>query len=161
MDKDEIEKLCRKLIKEYDEYPKVDFKTLINLSKKEDKISFCKKISAIANTNIDEFENKGYLIIGAEKGKLIGEVKNLGKDSTSSSMHQIVNSYLEPNLKFQLRCFEDKDKGLWGVIEIPDDPKKRPINFQGVLKSLRYRKAMLLFEMGILPELQRQLKSKR
>ncbi|MFH0860505.1 MAG: ATP-binding protein [Candidatus Altiarchaeota archaeon] len=139
-DKSKIGVLCRKFIENYDEYTKVDFKSTLDLSSSENKAELCKLICAIGNSNSPKYDNIGYIILGAKRGELIGGINELAKDSTSASIRQIVASFLDYPVKFEILAFKDEVKGLWGAIEIFDDPQNRPLKFKRSVGTLGIKK---------------------
>ena len=57
---------CGRLIEEAEEYATVEFKRELKISSEEEKIKFCKTISAISNAYVLGDGKVGYLIIGAK-----------------------------------------------------------------------------------------------
>lgn len=135
MEKSELEALCRRLIEGGDEYTTVEFKSELNISTEDEKIKFCKTISAISNAYVSRDGKPGYLIIGAKPKELLGGVKEFSNHETTASIHEKTDAYLEPNPTYQIHTFRDEKKGLWGVIEIPDDPQHRPVTFKKSFKQ--------------------------
>jgi len=119
MSKTDLEKLIRKVIRKGDEYDKVESKSFYDLSQKKDRIRLVKCIAAIANSDDTYFENKGYIILGAKRGKLVGGFDALEKDATSANIQNWVRDYIDPKVKFSLERFKDSKLGWWGVIIIP------------------------------------------
>lgn len=119
MPKTELEKLIRKLIRKGDEYDKFDLKSSYDFSQKKDKIRLVKCIASIANSDSTYFDNTGYIVLGAKRGKLVGGFDALEKDSTSANMQNWVRDYLDPKVKFSVERFKDQKFGWWGVIVIP------------------------------------------
>lgn len=119
MPKAELETFLRELIIKGDEFDKVEMKSFYDLSQKRDRIRLLKCIAAIANSDSTYFENTGYIILGAERGKLVGGFDALEKDSTSADIQTCVRDFIEPNATFSVERFKDPDVGWWGVIVIP------------------------------------------
>jgi hypothetical protein len=119
MSKARLETFLRELIMKGDESDKVEMKSFYDLSQKRDRIRLLKCIAAIANSDSTYFENTGYIILGAERGKLVGRFDALEKDSTSADIQTCVRDYIEPNVTFSVERFKDPDVGWWGVIVIP------------------------------------------
>lgn len=119
MARTELEKLIRKLIRKGDEYDKFEVKSSYDLSQKRDRIRLVKCIAAIANSDSTYFDNIGYIVLGAKRGKLGGGFDALEKDSTSANIHNWVRNYIEPRVNFSVERFKDPMVGCWGVIVIP------------------------------------------
>lgn len=119
MPKTDLEKLIRKLIRKGDEYDKVEVKSYYDFSQKRDKIRLVKCIAAIANSDSTYFDNIGYIVLGAKRGRLVGGFDDLEKDSTSANIHNWVRDYIEPKVNFTVERFKDPKVGWWGIIVIP------------------------------------------
>lgn len=118
MTKSELEILLRDIVKNRDEYYKVDQKSTYDFSKKKDRVRLVKCIAAIANTDDTRFENIGYIILGAAEGRLVGGFDDLKKDSVSADMQGWVTEYIDPAIIFSVDRFIDQQVGWWGVIVI-------------------------------------------
>jgi len=119
MSKIDLEKRIRKIIKKGDEYDKLEVKCSYDLSQKRDRIRLVKCIAAIANSDSTYFDNTGYIVLGAKRGKLVGGFDALDKDSTSANIHNWVRDYIEPKANFTVERFNDPKVGWWGIIVIP------------------------------------------
>jgi len=118
MPKKDLEKLLREIIKKGDEHDKVELKSFYDFSQKKDKIRLVKCIAAIANSDSTYFDNKGYIVFGAKRGKLAGGFDVFEKDSTSANIQNCVRDYLDPKVQFSVERFKDSKVGWWGVIII-------------------------------------------
>lgn len=114
-----LEAVLKDVINKGDEYDKVDLKSTYDISKKKNTIRLIKCIASIANSYSTYFDNIGYIILGAKRGKLVGGFTYLEKDSFSSNLQVTVNDYLDPTVKFSVERFKDSKLGWWGVIIIP------------------------------------------
>ncbi len=117
----ELETLLRKLIIQGAEGPKVDFKKGFTVDKAA-QAELAKDISSIANTD-DEFhlDDFGYVILGAERGSLVGGVRELegNIDKLQAQVTDVMKNFVGPVPQFSITAFEDPSLGWWGVIVIP------------------------------------------
>lgn len=118
MTKQELETQMRAIVKNQDEYAKVDQKSAYNLDEKKDRLRLVKCLAAIANSDDTHFENVGYIILGAKKGRLIGGFDVLEKDSTTADIQNCVGAYIDPTITFSVERFRDELVGWWGVIVV-------------------------------------------
>lgn len=117
----EIETLLRRLIQQGAEGPKVDFKKELNLKEKAAQAELAKDISSIANTDDDaHLDDFGYVILGAEKGKLVGGVAELGGDidKLQAQLTDVIKAYVGPVPQFSVSAFHDESVGPWGAIVV-------------------------------------------
>lgn len=123
----QLEDLLRKLITQGAEGPKVDFKKSLTLGDKAAQAELAKDISSIANTDdeahLDDF---GYIILGAERGKLVGGVSELTGDidKLQSQITDVIKGFVGPVPQFSLSAFDDNPLGRWGVIVIPPSARQ-------------------------------------
>lgn len=125
--RDELEAVLRRLIEHGAEGPKVDFKRTISFADKSTHAEFAKDLSSIANTDDDQhFGDSGYIILGAERGKLVGAVAELNGDldKLQSRVTDIVKGYLAPVPTFTIVAFDDAELGRWGAIVIPPSSRQ-------------------------------------
>lgn len=123
----ELEALLRKLITQGAEGPKVDFKRTFTLGDKAAQAELAKDISSIANTDdeahLDDF---GYVILGAERGKLVGGVSELTGDidKLQAQITDVIKGFVGAVPQFSLSAFDDNPLGRWGVIVIPPSARQ-------------------------------------
>lgn len=118
-DPTEQEKLARGLVAGRAEHQRVDLKSTLLLDPKSAVVEMVRDISAIANTD----EDFGYIVIGAVRGKVIGNVESLSEahgEGTSEKLTQVAHNYLDPVPRFRLVTFHDPDPtiGRWGIVVI-------------------------------------------
>lgn len=123
----DLEALLRRLISQGAEGPKVDFKKMLALSDKAAQAELAKDISSIANTDdeahLDDF---GYIIIGAERGQLVGGVGDLSGDvdKLQAQLTDLIKGYVGPVPQFSISAFDDSSVGRWGVIVVPPSARQ-------------------------------------
>ena len=160
------EKTVRDLIRGGYELPKVEFKSDLKVGIASDPLSLskiaraklAKLASSIANTDSDELDNCGYIILGAKRGEIIGGVEALAHDATSAKWVQQINAYLDPPMRLKVVSFKDSQKGWFGAIVIPaSDPHERPhfINKGYCSDKLVLRKGECYVRIGDTTELAR------
>ncbi|MET0794472.1 MAG: ATP-binding protein [Polyangiaceae bacterium] len=113
----ELEVLIRRLVSDGTEGPKLDVKRTLSITTAAEKSELCKDLSAIANTDGDEFRGFGYIVVGAADGKLVGGVdvwKSVGADHFSAQLTQVAREYLAPAPNFRFVAYEDPEVGNWG-----------------------------------------------
>ena len=71
------ESIVRRLVQQGHESEKVDYKRTIDISQKVSRAKLAKLVSAIANTDSEDLDDYGYVILGAEKRQLIGKMDTL------------------------------------------------------------------------------------
>src|SRR5579863_8060868 len=103
----EQEKLARDLVAGRSEHQRVDLKSTLQLKPKRAVVEIVRDISAIANTDDDW----GYIVVGAERGKIVGNVDSLSDenlDGTSATLSQCAHNYLDPVPRFRLVAFHER-----------------------------------------------------
>lgn len=161
-----IEKTIRNVVRSGCELPKVEFKSDLKVGIASDPLSLskiaraklAKLASAIANTDSDELDNCGYIVLGAKRGEITGGVEALAHDATSAKWVQQINAYLEPPMRLKVVSFKDPQKGWFGAIVIPpSDPQERPhfINKGYSSEKLVLRKGECYVRIGDTTELAR------
>jgi len=120
-ERDELEQILRKLIGHGCEGRKVDFKRTLNIETKQDKAEFAKDLSSIANTDDPQVLNDfGYIILGADREKLVGAGPQLDDvDGLQAHLTNVIKDFVAPVPQFSVIRFHDKEVGNWGVIVIP------------------------------------------
>lgn len=78
--------IVRRLIKEGAETDKVDFRRELPLEQKATKALLAKLVSSPANSDSEDLDNYGYIILGAEKGRIVGGIDSLLDDQFSASV---------------------------------------------------------------------------
>ena len=120
---EELELLLRSAVLQSVEGPKLDFKSKLSLDETASKESVAKDISALANTDDSgSFHDYGFLVLGAQRGRLIGGCSELASDhidKTGAQLTQIIGGYISPTPNFYPVGFEDKKVGWWGAIVVP------------------------------------------
>lgn len=116
---EELKEHCKKFINTHYEGAKVELKSAIDINSKRDIAELAKLVSAIANTDTSIFQNCGYIILGAERGRIVGGMDFLKKDSTTVDLHNSINNYITPLVEFEVFNFEEPNIGMCGVITIP------------------------------------------
>lgn len=119
--REELEALLRRLIAGGAEGPKVDFKQAVKLDENAAQAELAKDVSSIANTDDEvHLDDHGYIILGAEGGKLAG-CSDLGgdPDKLQARVTDILKKYVGPVPQFSLCLFEDPCVGRWGAVVIP------------------------------------------
>jgi hypothetical protein len=144
--KSELEALMRELIKNGDEYDRLDLKSSYDFNLKKDRIRLVKCISAIANTDSPYFEGMGYIVLGAKRGQLVGGFDALEKDATSADIHLCVGEYVDPVVSFSIERFKDEKLGWWGVIIIPPSLDTHVMNKE--FRELNIRKGDVYVRHG-------------
>lgn len=119
--RDELEAVLRRLIMQGAEGPKVDFKSSLDLDNKAALAELAKDVSCVANTDdIDHLDDFGYLIIGAERGRLLGAPEFAGDvDKLQARITDVIKNFVGPLPQFSVVAFQDPDVGYWGAIVIP------------------------------------------
>jgi len=108
------------LIKANIENEGLDFKRTLEIQRKHDQAELIKDVLAMANT-VRDTENSSHIIIGAKDG--IGyDISGLRLDD--ASIQQIVNTRIDPAVKFSYYELEIESGKAIGVIEIPKSPDK-------------------------------------
>jgi len=113
----EQEKLARDFVSGRAEHQRVDLKSTLSLEPKRAVVEMIRDISAIANTD----EDWGYIVIGAERGQVVGRVDALSDanlERTSEKLTQVSHNYLDPVPRFRLVPFYDPAVGAWGIIVV-------------------------------------------
>jgi predicted HTH transcriptional regulator len=116
------EELLRNLIDLNLETSKIDFKRNFEFDTKEKTAELLKDISAIANSDDDEYGGYGFIVFGVQEGKVTHDVPLLSigkKDNTSAAMRQKLREYIWPEPKFDVLSFDEPGIGSWGAIVIP------------------------------------------
>jgi Putative DNA-binding domain len=119
---DEQENFLRDLILTGVENEKLDFKSQFHFTNAVEKVKILKHLSAIANSDFEDFGGFGFIIFGAARGALIGGIQAfdpISADNTSSILNTEAHNYLAPSPRFQLVNFMDAQLGAWGAIVIP------------------------------------------
>ncbi len=75
-----------------------------------------KLASSLANSDGEELDNYGYIILGAEKGRIIGGIDSLRDDQFSASVLRGINVYLDPPLSLEIRTFSDDAFGTFAAL---------------------------------------------
>lgn len=115
----EQEKLARDFVLGRSEHQRVDLKSTLHLEPKRAVVEMVRDISALANTD----EDWSYIVIGAERGKVVGNVDCLSDanlERTSEKLSQVAHNYLDPVPRFRLVPLREPDLaiGAWGIIVI-------------------------------------------
>jgi hypothetical protein len=115
----EQQKLAVALVTGRSEHRRVDLKSTLSLEPRRAIVELIRDISAIANTD----EDWGYIVVGAQRGKVIGNVEALSDanlERTSEKLSQCCHNYLDPIPPFRLVPLRDPEPsiGAWGVIVI-------------------------------------------
>jgi hypothetical protein len=114
----DYEAIIRNLVREGNEFDKVDFKSSFDLGSKLSRARLAKLVNAIVNCDNEELENFGYIIIGAERQRLIGGCVFFAKDQDCSTLARGINSYQDPPVQLDIRGFNDATVGWFGAIVI-------------------------------------------
>ncbi len=123
----ELESLLRRLITQGAEGPKVDFKKTFSVVDKSAQAELAKDISSIANTDdeahLDDF---GYIILGAERGQLLGGVGELAGDidKLQAQLTDLIKNFVGSVPQFSISAFHDAALGSWGAIVIPPSARQ-------------------------------------
>lgn len=123
----ELEALLRRLIEQGAEGPKVDFKRAVSWADKAAQAELAKDLSSIANTDDEtHFEDFGYIILGAERGALLGGVVDLAGDvdRLQAQVTDVIKGLLAPVPQFSICSFIDPTLGAWGAIIIPPSARQ-------------------------------------
>jgi hypothetical protein len=112
----DYEAIVRRLIDEGAETDKVDFKRELPLEQKATKALLAKLASSLANSDSEELDNYGYIILGAEKGRIVGGIDSLRDDQFSASLLRGINVYLDPPLSLEIRTFSDREAGAFAAL---------------------------------------------
>lgn len=110
------EAIVRRLIDEGAETDKVDFKRELPLEQKATKALLAKLASSLANSDSEELDNYGYIILGAEKGRIVGGIDSLRDDQFGASLVRGINVYLDPPLSLEIRTFSDREAGAFAAL---------------------------------------------
>lgn len=106
---------------------KFDFKREADLSKrgKRDKVELAQLVIAIANSDADDLDDTGYIILGAERGKIVGGLPELS-DSTCAALIRALNNYVSPPARIEVKGFCDSAVGWFGAIIVHPSTMRRP-----------------------------------
>ena len=121
LEREELEQRLRKLVADAIEAPKLDLKRDFEVVNSAQKLAFAKDLSAIANTDDEQHHDDfGYIILGAERGKLVGGIEGLADpDKLQAHLTNVAKEYLSPVPQFFPVCFVDDTVGRWGAIVVP------------------------------------------
>jgi hypothetical protein len=124
--RDELEILLRRLITQGAEGPKVDFKAMLDLDNKSAHAELAKDISSIANTDDEtRFDDFGYIIIGAERGRILGTKEFDGDvDKLQARVTDVLKGYVGPLPQFSIAAFNESGVGAWGAIIVPPSARQ-------------------------------------
>lgn len=119
--RDDLEKHLRRLVEQSVEGPKLDFKATIDLDHKSAPAELAKDISSIANTDDESrLDDIGYIIIGAERGRIVGTPLFAGDtDKLQARLTDMVKNFVGPIPQFSVVAFDEPGIGRWGAIVIP------------------------------------------
>jgi Putative DNA-binding domain len=112
----DYEAIVRRLIKEGAETDKVDFKRELPLEQKATKALLAKLVSSLANSESEDLDNYGYIILGAEKGRIVGGIDSLLDDQFSASVVRGINVYLDPPVSLEIRTFFENIAGTFAAL---------------------------------------------
>lgn len=123
----DYEQTIRKLVSAGNETTKVDFKEKLDLSRVSAVADLAKTVLAIANTDSNDLEGYGYVILGAKRHALVGGMDEFAKDSECAALVQKILNYIEPIPDIEVKTFKDQNVGLVAAIVIaPSPPERRP-----------------------------------
>jgi len=120
--REDVEVLLRRLITQGAEGPKVDFKTTWSVADKAAQAELAKDVSSIANTDDEiHLQDFGYIILGAQRGKIIGGISELSADpdKLQAQLTDVIKNFVGPVPLFSIVAFEDPSVGRWGAVVIP------------------------------------------
>lgn len=120
--RDELEALLRRIVVQGPEGPKVDFKRVLGLGDKAAQTELAKDIASIANTDDEpRFDDLGFVILGAERGSLVGGVTELAGDldKLQARLTDVIKGFVSPVPAFSIVSFQDASVGTWGALVIP------------------------------------------
>ncbi len=115
----DFEATIRRLIDDGNEFDKVDFKSTFPLEDRIGKAKLAKLVSAIANTDGEQLDNYGYVILGAERRRICGGMDRLNDDNFCAELARGINAYLDPPVPLQIKGYKDRSAGWFGAIVIP------------------------------------------
>lgn len=120
LDNDDVEQFLLERIQQGDESVKLDFKTQLDMSDNVSKTKITKCLSAIANSDDNEFQGYGFIVIGFNTSttSFVDNVCLENLDPTQAAFEQFVAARLDEVPKFRLISFL-KDGENWGAIVIP------------------------------------------
>ncbi len=121
----DYEHLIRKLVEDGNESPKVDFKSSADFGK-ANIAQLARTALAMANTDSEELDNVGYIILGAEPGKIVGGVSELGNDTRRAGLPISLNRYISPEARVEIRAYQDESVGWFGAIVVRRSHTTRP-----------------------------------
>ena len=118
---EDLEALLKRLVAQGAEGPKLDFKASLDLDSKGGQAEVAKDISSIANTDDENrLDDIGYIIVGAERGRIIGTPLFGGDpDKLQARLTDTVKNFVSPLPLFSLVVFDEAGVGCWGAIVIP------------------------------------------
>lgn len=125
----DYEKLIRELVRRGDESPKVDFKATLDLDDREVVVDLARTILAVANTDSDELDDLGLIIVGAKKGVLLGGVEQFARDNVCASVLDKVAPYIDPLPRVEVKGFRDPDVGQIAVVVVFPSPRDQRPHF--------------------------------
>lgn len=99
------------------ETAKLDFKSVWDISTKEQKAELARDIQAMANSYDPVYRNHGFLILGAKPGQLLCTTFAENADKMQATVDQILREHIGPFVSTQVRQFGSGDK-MWGVIVV-------------------------------------------
>ena len=124
MNRDDLEKQLEQIIFDSVEGPKIDYKRDLSYRGAAEKVEFAKDISSILNTDDPtNFQDVGYLIFGAELGKIVGASDTLtNSDKLQNELESALRSYLSPAARLSVVCYTTETGEPWGaVVLLPSD----------------------------------------
>lgn len=122
----DYEQIARALVERGHESPKVDFKEALELRAKRTQATLARLVLAIANTDSDELDDVGYVIVGARRREIVGRCDEFGEDSFCASLPTTLNNYIDPPARVEIKGFEDPKVGWFGAIIVKPSRMMRP-----------------------------------
>ena len=116
------EAIVRKLIADGCELPKVDLKRQVDFDDNHAVAKVAQLILAIANTDSDEYDDIGYVIIGADRREIHGGADWFSDDSKSAAIVQKLIRYMQPVPLLEVRGFQEPGRGWCGAIVVRPSP---------------------------------------
>ncbi len=118
MSRDALKEQLKRIIFDSVEGPKIDYKRDLNYKSAVEKVEFAKDVSSILNTDDPaNFQDVGYVIFGAELGRIIGAHSTLvNSDKLQNELESALRSYISPATRLSVVCYTTETGEPWGAV---------------------------------------------
>lgn len=118
----DYEAIVRKLIADGCETRKIDLKRFVDFDSRQDVAELARLVLAIANTDSDELDDIGYIIVGASRREIHGGADWLAGDSSATAIIDKLGRYIRPLPIIEVRAFQEPGRGWFGAILVKPSP---------------------------------------